>query len=923
MFRDGAFASKLITMRIAALFAGSLFTLVGCGFSPGKVARPPSSSAMSALGEPISSGTCDRNAKPKELEPLVVDWRSSERADLEVAMRQGVVPVRHECGIVRLVKSCRIAGSYDFAGVSRKSEVIQLASEDELRANLPLSSVQLSAQVQSGATVDLALLLIGKRTTSVADVIRTELEGSCEEVTHFVRAAHVGAFAFTTGEVGHVTAAAEIFKLAGGGADSQSKRKAMHRDGSLEACEKSTPDAERPPSECGAALRVELVPILDHRVPRHVEMAAKGSPDEQPNHTGEASKDAAETPKDHPEGPKAQHATDSKIAALRNPCESGFVWAGGKCVRSGNGPHLCDSADYEDCEAQCTKGSAKSCFNLARILQHGSWEAKPNTARSIELFQRACTAEVAEACSEAFDPYAVDDAKSQRVWLQKGCDAGGARSCLSLGTPTYAASDLKLPTTPDNPDAKATEATPEADEKRFRSLERACTLDATLCETAASYALSGKTRDLNRGAKMLEKACFGQDAPYACETYGGLNTMRKNLVDPSRAVQALAKGCDLGNTGACALLGHAYRVGDLLQKNARKASLFLERSCTRVGTGEGCFALAEFYESGEGGYKAPLLARDLYLQVCRRSFRSNAAIACERFFKLSESTHSAPRDEDESEAHLSACGNAREPSVRSCQWVETHVLPRCAQGREASCNSLLYGVRLPIRRELVFGTLEKACAARVSGACLERERLRREAAGGKKGDDAEARVRGCEAGEASLCAYVKGAKLNPSRAALERACKRSSWTCATLRRYLVAEAKANDVEIRRLDEAVCEQWQHSNASACDPLITSLLAAKERPDELVRASELLRDRVVQMHSADALIDALEKVNPQLAHPIWEELCREGINRSYWSEWGDRRACEGYERTGGTVASLRGKKESRLIKRAAPPLHGVHF
>src|SRR4051794_10082769 len=71
-------------------------------------------------------------------EPLVVDWRPEVRADLEVAMRQGVAVVSYDCKHIRLLKDCSLEGSYGFMGITTKEQLVRLADADEIRANLPL-----------------------------------------------------------------------------------------------------------------------------------------------------------------------------------------------------------------------------------------------------------------------------------------------------------------------------------------------------------------------------------------------------------------------------------------------------------------------------------------------------------------------------------------------------------------------------------------------------------------------------------------------------------------------------------------------------------------------------------------------------------------------------------------------------------------
>lgn len=56
-----------------------------------------------------------------------------------------------------------------------------------MAVNLPLSSGKLGTEVQSGRSIDLALVLVGRRSTLVGGVERKTLTGNCEGATHFVQ----------------------------------------------------------------------------------------------------------------------------------------------------------------------------------------------------------------------------------------------------------------------------------------------------------------------------------------------------------------------------------------------------------------------------------------------------------------------------------------------------------------------------------------------------------------------------------------------------------------------------------------------------------------------------------------------------------------------------------------------------------------
>lgn len=150
-------------IRAAALL---VFGWLGCGTgSVGDALRTEAPTAGEALGESSDGIDCNDVGNTR---PLIVDWTSQSRLDLELAMKEGVAVVHYGCDGFRVLPRCSMPGAYAFVGVSRKEDVIQLTSADELAANLPLSAAKLSAEMSRDSSLDLALVMVGKRTTSVA-----------------------------------------------------------------------------------------------------------------------------------------------------------------------------------------------------------------------------------------------------------------------------------------------------------------------------------------------------------------------------------------------------------------------------------------------------------------------------------------------------------------------------------------------------------------------------------------------------------------------------------------------------------------------------------------------------------------------------------------------------------------------------------
>ena len=145
--------------------------------------------------------------------------------------------------------------------VSRKTESVQLANTDEVRANLPFSGARL---VDMGygmqKAIDVGYVMVGKRTTTLRAASADELTGKCAGATHFVRGAYGGAFAVSTGTLGQTRSAVNLLG-AGVSAESVSAKQVDRRDGDPAACKSASLDAVRPPDECTSLLRLELVSL--------------------------------------------------------------------------------------------------------------------------------------------------------------------------------------------------------------------------------------------------------------------------------------------------------------------------------------------------------------------------------------------------------------------------------------------------------------------------------------------------------------------------------------------------------------------------------------------------------------------------------------------------------------------------------------
>jgi len=586
--------SRAVTLAVFGCLAA-----LGCGTGkPAEAVRPTAPTGNEALGEGESeAAACGGLAKP--VSPLVVDLKSGDRTDLEVAMKQGVAVVAYDCKGMRILDGCKLEGSYEFAGVTPKEDLIQISSRDELWANLPLSIGKLEGEVSGSSSIDLAVMLVGKRGTLRGDSARPELKGKCEGATHYVRAAHVGAFSMARGEKGKVRAAVELFSVGTKG-ESESKKNVVNRDGDVKSCKSAKPGAKAPPDQCGATVRLLLEPILDKRDP---ERSASPPPPPKP---------------------------------VENPCPEQYTLASGKCVptATASGPRLCKSNDAAECETQCNAGSLESCYRLSFTVK--------DDQRAADLLTKGCDAGLADACSELGNRLLRSDQAKGLALKEKACALGNAWVCWNTGL-WYLEG----------------RGAPKNESKAVYLIDRGCSLGyAPSCASYGSLFIAGTgvKKDVERGLSLYRKLCDNGQS-YYCHQLGSMYaTDRKALADrrlpaPAavkrdipRGVSTWEQGCALGSLWSCALAGKHYLTGDGVKKDAARAKELFERGCgDKSKNWDSCRLLGEMYEAGNGVAKDAAKAVDYFERAC-------PAESCDRAAEILWTGKGMPKDEARAKA---------------------------------------------------------------------------------------------------------------------------------------------------------------------------------------------------------------------------------------------------------------------------------
>lgn len=384
-------------------------------------ATPEPPSARAALGE----GTCPTSGLS---EPLLVDMKDKDRAQVELALGRSVAVFRYDCDGLRLLAGCSVFdGDYGYAGFTRKERVLRLRNADELHANLPAMGLAwaatLSADFEHGTSLDVALVTVGQRATTVSQVSRDGLRGECEGATHFAKYAHLGAFALETSKSATARTAAQVF---GAGAAAKASSSKLDRivDGNLASCDKATLADRTPPEGCGAVLRLGLVPIGERPA------APAGADGEHTCPKGMIFSDAICT-------------TDTLMAR----CRTYDLTA---CQK------LCDRSDVDGCYLRASQDvdNPERLTKLRKLCdeQHHAAACEGAATALLALDRASSLPYWKKACELAIGTYGAecenfgylslqvkgaqatpDDRREALAALRRACAAGSAQGCLEAG----------------------------------------------------------------------------------------------------------------------------------------------------------------------------------------------------------------------------------------------------------------------------------------------------------------------------------------------------------------------------------------------------------------------------------------------------------------------------------------------------------
>lgn len=495
----GRLSSKLAKLSLSA----ALGLIAACAGVPGggivskdDLARKPTGQCPDASGQG---------------RPLVVDWESVDRADLEARASRGPVVVAYEGCKIQVLSRCKVrdAKPYSYVGLTPKKDVITMRDAAEVYANVPVSAAKLEARLAKQGSLVASMTIVGQMDTAEPAPSSDRLEGDCTGATHVVTALTLGAFEFSAAKSVEGAAGVDVMG-AGAGTKLAAGGELLNRDGDAAACEKATGTDEKAPFGCAALLRIEVVPLGASR-------------------------------------------------SLEPTCGAGLLWDGAQCVAVAKAAPACPTGQIPDSNGGCAPKKQDTVAAVADIVKKGGGvivQPTPggplvapiaSSCNDLAACEAACDKGEAPACAglggllraklKAGTP--SDEGKRAQAALEKGCKGGVASACTALGEMLFQGLGIAK---------DATGAVP--------FLERACEGgDAAGCNDVGLVKLASSPPDYAGAAKYFERACNDKSS-LGCLQLGVLTKEGKGVVkDAARGQALLEKACTAKVGNACKLAG--------------------------------------------------------------------------------------------------------------------------------------------------------------------------------------------------------------------------------------------------------------------------------------------------------------------------------------------------------------------------------
>lgn len=190
--------------------------------------------------------------------PLVTEWPASEKANLEARLREGAVAVAYSGCEMRLIPDCRLGGGYQWLRTSVATDVIEIGSEDDLYAKLPLGAISLEGELRASGRLAMQTTVTGQVRLADFAVQPGAPSPACSQATHVVSAMSIGAFKLKSGGTlqGGVRVDASVGEA---GVGTESMERLLREAGRPDQCAASTDEAPHP--DCRSPIQMFLTAL--------------------------------------------------------------------------------------------------------------------------------------------------------------------------------------------------------------------------------------------------------------------------------------------------------------------------------------------------------------------------------------------------------------------------------------------------------------------------------------------------------------------------------------------------------------------------------------------------------------------------------------------------------------------------------------
>ncbi len=224
------------------------WVLTGCGG-----AEIPRASAPSI---PDAEARCRAAARTDS--PLITEWSAAEKANLQARLRSGALAVEYTGCSMRPLPACTVRGSYRWQRTTLSSDGIEIRSQDDLFAKLPLGAVALEGELARSGRISVRTMVSGQYLLEGSSVADVPDYGECAQATHLLTALSIGSFKLHSGGTldGGVSAGVGAY---GGGARTSSAETLLREAGDFDTCKLATD--ETTDIGCSSPIQAFLVPL--------------------------------------------------------------------------------------------------------------------------------------------------------------------------------------------------------------------------------------------------------------------------------------------------------------------------------------------------------------------------------------------------------------------------------------------------------------------------------------------------------------------------------------------------------------------------------------------------------------------------------------------------------------------------------------